>query len=53
MSPSRKQSRTRTERSSASNAPEKRRAKRRALLSVADKEGLAPFAKALEELGPI
>jgi phosphoribosylaminoimidazolecarboxamide formyltransferase / IMP cyclohydrolase len=51
MSPSRKQSRTRTERSSASNAPEKRRAKRRALLSVADKEGLAPFAKALEELG--
>jgi len=36
--------------SSASDAPENRR-KRRALLSVADKQGLAPFALALERLG--
>ena len=51
MSPSRKPGRSRTERSSASNALEMRRSKRRALLSVADKHGLAPFAQALEALG--
>ena len=48
MSPSRKTRRPRTERSSAPDAPDKRRSKRRALLSVADKHGLAPFALALE-----
>jgi phosphoribosylaminoimidazolecarboxamide formyltransferase / IMP cyclohydrolase len=51
MSPSRKPSRPRTERSSASRALEMRRSKRRALLSVADKQGLAPLAKGLEALG--
>ena len=51
MSPSRKTRRPRTERSSAPDAPDKRRSKRRALLSVADKHGLAPFALALERLG--
>ena len=51
MSPSRKPSRSRTERSSASNALKGRRPKRRALLSVADKQGLAPLAQALEALG--
>jgi phosphoribosylaminoimidazolecarboxamide formyltransferase/IMP cyclohydrolase len=51
MSPSRKPRRSRTERSSASNALSSRRSKRRALLSVADKHGLAPFAQALEALG--
>ncbi len=51
MSPSRKIRRSRTERSQASDAPDKRRAKRRALLSVADKHGLASFALALERLG--
>ena len=51
MSPSRKPSRPRTERSSASKALRSRRSKRRALLSVAEKHGLAPFAQALEALG--
>ena len=51
MSPSRKPRRSRTERSSASKALETRRSKRRALLSVADKQGLAPFAKGLDALG--
>ena len=51
MSPSRKPRRSRTERPSASDAPDKRRLPRRALLSVADKQGLAPFALALEALG--
>ena len=59
MSPSRKP-RSRSQRPTASNAPDstdardetvERRSKRRALLSVADKEGLAPFALALESLG--
>jgi phosphoribosylaminoimidazolecarboxamide formyltransferase/IMP cyclohydrolase len=35
----------------AGDARDERRPRRRALLSVADKEGLAPFARALEELG--
>jgi phosphoribosylaminoimidazolecarboxamide formyltransferase/IMP cyclohydrolase len=51
MSPSRKPRRSRTERSQVPDAPDKRRSKRRALLSVADKQGLAPFALALERLG--
>jgi phosphoribosylaminoimidazolecarboxamide formyltransferase/IMP cyclohydrolase len=50
MSPSRKLRRSRTEPLSASTAQDKRGAKRRALLSVADKQGLAPFALALEAL---
>jgi phosphoribosylaminoimidazolecarboxamide formyltransferase/IMP cyclohydrolase len=51
MSPSRKTRRSRTERSQVPDAADKRRSKRRALLSVADKHGLAPFALALERLG--
>ncbi len=51
MSPSRKTRRSRTERSQVPDAPDKRHSKRRALLSVADKHGLAPFALALERLG--
>ena len=51
MSPSRKPRRPRTERPSISDAPDKPGSKRRALLSVADKHGLAPFALALEALG--
>ena len=51
MSPSRKPRGSRTERPSTSAAPDKRRSKRRALLSVADKHGLAPFALALEAMG--
>ena len=60
MSPSSKSRPSRSQRPSASatNASpdasddrEGRRSKRRALLSVADKEGLAPFALALEALG--
>jgi phosphoribosylaminoimidazolecarboxamide formyltransferase/IMP cyclohydrolase len=51
MSPSRKPRRSRAERPSDSDAPDKRRLPRRALLSVADKQGLAPFALALESLG--
>jgi phosphoribosylaminoimidazolecarboxamide formyltransferase/IMP cyclohydrolase len=51
MSPSRKPRRSRTELPSASDAPDQRRMPRRALLSVADKQGLAPFALALEALG--
>jgi phosphoribosylaminoimidazolecarboxamide formyltransferase / IMP cyclohydrolase len=51
MSPSRKPRAARTEQSSQSNAPSRPRSKRRALLSVADKQGLAPFALALRELG--
>ena len=62
MSPSRKSQPPRTQRSSASgsnaspDAPDasderRPRAKRRALLSVANKDGLAPFALALEALG--
>ena len=50
MSPSRKPKQPRSERPSSSNAPP-RGSKRRALLSVANKEGLAPFALALESLG--
>ena len=51
MSPSRKPRRSRTELPSDPDAPDKRRLPRRALLSVADKRGLAPFALALESLG--
>jgi phosphoribosylaminoimidazolecarboxamide formyltransferase/IMP cyclohydrolase len=51
MSPSRKPRRSRAERPSDSDSPDKRRLPRRALLSVADKQGLAPFALALESLG--
>jgi phosphoribosylaminoimidazolecarboxamide formyltransferase/IMP cyclohydrolase len=51
MSPSRKLRRSRTERSPVTDAPDKPGSKRRALLSVADKHGLAPFALALERLG--
>ena len=51
MSPSRKQRRSSTEPSSASNALGPPRTKRRALLSVSDKQGLAPFALSLEALG--
>jgi phosphoribosylaminoimidazolecarboxamide formyltransferase / IMP cyclohydrolase len=51
MSPSRKTRRSRTERSQVPDAPDKLSVKRRALLSVADKHGLAPFALALERLG--
>ena len=55
MSPSRKRSSSRTQRPSASasnvSPAERPRSNRRALLSVADKEGLAPFALALESLG--
>ena len=51
MSPSRKQRRSSTEPSSASNALAPPRTKRRALLSVSDKQGLAPFALSLEALG--
>ena len=51
MSPSRKSPRSRTERSQVPDASDKPRSKRRALLSVADKHGLAPFALALERLG--
>jgi phosphoribosylaminoimidazolecarboxamide formyltransferase/IMP cyclohydrolase len=50
MSPSRKR-RPRTQPSPAPDASDKRPAKRRALLSVADKQGLAPFARELEALG--
>jgi phosphoribosylaminoimidazolecarboxamide formyltransferase/IMP cyclohydrolase len=51
MSPSRKTRRPRTEGSQVPNTPGKRGPKRRALLSVADKHGLAPFALALDALG--
>jgi phosphoribosylaminoimidazolecarboxamide formyltransferase / IMP cyclohydrolase len=51
MSPSRKPRRSTTEPSSASNALGPPRTKRRALLSVSDKQGLAPFALSLEALG--
>ncbi|RPI62743.1 MAG: bifunctional phosphoribosylaminoimidazolecarboxamide formyltransferase/IMP cyclohydrolase PurH [Lysobacterales bacterium] len=51
MSPSRKTRRPRTERASIPNAPDKSSSKRRALLSVADKHGVAPFALALDRLG--
>ena len=51
MSGSRKPGRGRKPSPSALNEPEERRSKRRALLSVADKEGLAPFALALHALG--
>ena len=51
MSPSRKPRPSGTERPSASNATESPPSKRRALLSVSDKQGLAPFAQALEGLG--
>ena len=50
MSPSRKPRRSSTESPARSGAPNGV-SKRRALLSVADKEGLAPFALALETLG--
>ena len=51
MSPSSKPKRSHTERSSSTTALRPPRSKRRALLSVADKQGLAPFAHALEGLG--
>ena len=51
MSPSRKPRRSSTEPSSASNTLGPPRTKRRALLSVSDKQGLAPFALSLEALG--
>jgi phosphoribosylaminoimidazolecarboxamide formyltransferase/IMP cyclohydrolase len=51
MSPSRKTRRPRTAQPSALDATVKRGARRRALLSVADKQGLAPFALALDALG--
>ena len=51
MSPSRKTRRPQKEPPSSHAAPERPPAKRRALLSVADKQGLAPFAAALAELG--
>jgi len=51
MSPSRKLRPSSTERPSASNATELPPSKRRALLSVSDKQGLAPFAQTLEGLG--
>jgi phosphoribosylaminoimidazolecarboxamide formyltransferase/IMP cyclohydrolase len=51
MSPSRKPRRARTGPTAAPDAPAKRGATRRALLSVADKQGLAQFALALEALG--
>ncbi len=50
MSSGRKTRRTRKEAPSGEAAPERAPAKRRALLSVADKQGLAPFAAALAEL---
>jgi phosphoribosylaminoimidazolecarboxamide formyltransferase/IMP cyclohydrolase len=51
MSPSRKQRPSSTGRPSASKSTGLAPAKRRALLSVSDKQGLAPFAQALEALG--
>jgi phosphoribosylaminoimidazolecarboxamide formyltransferase/IMP cyclohydrolase len=51
MSPSRKPRASSTERPSASNATALPPSRRRALLSVSDKQGLAPFAQALEGLG--
>jgi phosphoribosylaminoimidazolecarboxamide formyltransferase/IMP cyclohydrolase len=51
MSPSRKPRRISTESVAGRDAPGERGPKRRALLSVANKEGLAPFALALEALG--
>ncbi len=50
MSPTRKTRTSRPERTSGSSEPKSAERRRRALLSVADKEGLAPFAAALEEL---
>ena len=51
MSGSRKTRRSSKQSPQASAAPDDRGPKRRALLSVADKQGLAPFAAALQELG--
>jgi phosphoribosylaminoimidazolecarboxamide formyltransferase/IMP cyclohydrolase len=51
MSPSRKTRRPRTERPSSLVEPNDAPPRRRALLSVADKHGLTPFAAALEALG--
>ena len=51
MSPSRKTRRPRPQRPATSDGPSQRVTKRRALLSVADKKGLAPFALGLEALG--
>ena len=51
MSPTRKTRTSRPERTSGSSEPKSAERRRRALLSVADKEGLAPFAAALEVLG--
>jgi phosphoribosylaminoimidazolecarboxamide formyltransferase/IMP cyclohydrolase len=51
MSPSRKTPRARTARPSSLLEPDDAPPKRRALLSVADKQGLAPFAAALHTLG--
>jgi phosphoribosylaminoimidazolecarboxamide formyltransferase/IMP cyclohydrolase len=50
MSPTRKTRPPRTARTSGSREPNKPVARRRALLSVADKQGLAPFAAALGAL---
>jgi phosphoribosylaminoimidazolecarboxamide formyltransferase/IMP cyclohydrolase len=51
MSPTRKPRRPPTERPSSSSEPKRAAARRRALISVADKQGLEPFAAALQELG--
>ncbi len=51
MSASRKTRRASAQSLPASDAPDGGRPKRRALLSVADKQGLAPFAAGLERLG--
>jgi phosphoribosylaminoimidazolecarboxamide formyltransferase/IMP cyclohydrolase len=51
MSPSPKSRRPRAQRLSSTDAPDERRPPRRALLSVADKQGLAPFALALQSMG--
>ena len=51
MSPTRKTRSPRTERTAAHAEPKSAVTRRRALLSVADKQGLTPFAAALEALG--
>ena len=51
MSPSRKPRRPGAERPPRASEPSATPARRRALLSVADKQGLTPFAAALEALG--
>jgi phosphoribosylaminoimidazolecarboxamide formyltransferase/IMP cyclohydrolase len=51
MSPTRKVRPAQTARSTGDSGPEGTLARRRALLSVADKQGLTPFAAALDALG--